>query len=105
MAERKTNGQFAKGVSGNPGGKPAGLADMMALYRAETDDTLEVLKRIRDSAKAPAQARVAACQQILDRGWGKPGQSINMNHTHDDLESVLQAVNGSSRGLPTEQLN
>jgi hypothetical protein len=30
------------------------------------------------SAKAPAGARVTAATALLDRGWGKPGQGIEI---------------------------
>ena len=37
---------------------------------------VRVLKGVAQQKGAPAAARVAACSALLDRGWGKPTQSI-----------------------------
>lgn len=69
-------GGFQKGRSGNPGGRPAELADVKALAREHTEASIKTLVKIRDNARAPAAARVAAANSILDRGWGKPMQAL-----------------------------
>ena len=59
--------RFKPGQSGNPSGRPQGIA---AKARAHTDRALEVL---RDGLEDDdARVRVAAAKEILDRGWGKP---------------------------------
>ena len=54
------------GQSGNPGGRPKGIA---ALARQHTDKALTVLVTALDDDDA--RVRVAASKEILDRGYGK----------------------------------
>ena len=67
--------KFAPGQSGNPGGRPKS-AHLSELARAETDACIATLVRIRDSAKAPAAARIAAARELLDRAYGRASQSV-----------------------------
>ena len=50
--------------------------DVMDLFRGERINSLETLVAIRDNEKAPAAARVACCQEILDRTLGRPVQRV-----------------------------
>ncbi len=68
---------FKKGQSGNPGGRPKAIAEVRDLARAQTEESVKSLVTIRDSAKAPPAARVAAANSLLDRGWGRPAQTIS----------------------------
>jgi hypothetical protein len=67
---------FAKGQSGNPGGRVGVPADVRELARAHTVSALETLASVMLSDEAPSAARVAAANAILDRGYGKPAQSV-----------------------------
>lgn len=59
--------KWKPGQSGNPGGRPKGIA---ALARAHTDKALEVLVEGMDNDDP--RVRVTAAKEVLDRGWGKP---------------------------------
>ncbi len=69
--------RFKKGQSGNPGGRPAAIAEVRDLAREQTEKAIEGLASIADDTKAPPAARVAAYNSLLDRGWGRPSQTIS----------------------------
>ena len=50
--------------------------DIKSLARTHTKSALATLAHIMRQKKAPAAARVAAAQALLDRGWGKPAQVV-----------------------------
>ena len=101
MTKRENNGQFKKGLSGNPGGRPKVLSEVQELARSYTAENIEGLMEIARNAKSPAQARVAARVAVLDRAWGKPGQSIDMNvNPKDELDQMLETLDGKTRGIP-----
>ena len=49
-------------------------AEIRSLARSHTETAITTLSRIMRSAKAPASARVAAANALLDRGWGRAAQ-------------------------------
>ena len=64
--------------------QPKTVAEVRALAREKTGAMIEVLGRVALNPKAPFAARVAAASQILDRGWGRPHQSMDINHGAKD---------------------
>ena len=72
---------FKPGKSGNPGGRPKGVtktefADVKALARQYTEVAVLTLVKVMENPKSPPAARVSAASAILDRGHGKPPQSL-----------------------------
>ena len=65
---------FAKGKSGNPGGRPKKYREIELLAQQQTTRCIERLVEIMNSDDNSSAVR--ACQIILERGWGKPVQSI-----------------------------
>ena len=56
----------------------------MTAARERTLDAIDTLASIMRDPKAPASARVSAAQALLDRGYGKPAQAIEVS-TQPDL--------------------
>ena len=77
---------FQPGQSGNPGGRRRKSDDdrkVEELARAYGVEAIKTLASIMRSAKAPASARSAAAQAVLDRGFGRPLQSIRHGGEED----------------------
>jgi hypothetical protein len=72
---------FQPGQSGNPGGRPRAVAEVVELARAHTVTAMQTLVEIATNKKASSPARVAAADAILDRGWGKAAQVVELGAT------------------------
>lgn len=70
------------GQSGNPGGRPKGIA---ALAREHKDKALSVLVAAMDDDDG--RVRIAAAREVLDRGFGKPvAMTADVSNKLDDLD-------------------
>lgn len=95
MDKNTVMAKFAKGHSGNPGGRPSGLGEIREIARQHTDEAVQVLVSVMNDAKAAPAARVGAASAILDRGWGRAHQSIVANiNTKESIDSSLLGFAG-----------
>ena len=78
QVERDSHGRFVKGQTGNAGGRPAVVREVRSLARQYTQAAVLTLVSIAADRKAPAAARVSACTELLNRGHGRPEQSISL---------------------------
>jgi hypothetical protein len=92
-AVRLSNGRFPRGVSGNPGGQPKGLADVRELARQHTATAINCLAHIAEKGKTE-MAQIAASTALLDRAWGRPTQPIAGD---DDMPPVGQSIEERQR--------
>jgi hypothetical protein len=88
MANHTGKGCFRKGESGNPGGRPKLPADIREAFRGKAQEALEVLNRCLQSDDE--RIAMAAAQAILDRGYGKPTQSIDANINDDPVRYIVE---------------
>lgn len=51
--------------------------EIKSLARSHTEAALNTLVGVMNQPEAPAAARVAAANSLLDRGWGKATQPIS----------------------------
>jgi hypothetical protein len=92
--------KFKPGQSGNPGGRPRVIAEIQSLARQHTADAIETLATIMKDGRASAPARVSAAMALLDRGYGKPVQTIdNLQKSARELsDQELLAIIAAGEG-------
>lgn len=79
-----------------PRGRPKGsvnkaTADIRAAAQAYTDDALATLAQIMKAGASEA-ARVAAANSILDRGFGKPRQAMDVDAQVKTDVTVIELI-------------
>ena len=67
---------FKPGQSGNPGGRPKEVGEVRELARGYTVQAISTLASIMLNEDAKGSERVAAATALLDRGYGKPAQTV-----------------------------
>lgn len=86
-------GGYSKGKSGNPRGRPKVVKEVRDLAKSHTAEAVEVLVEIMNSTGARESARVSAANAILDRGWGRPAQELELvGKNGAPLKSVLNVT-------------
>ncbi len=102
MTNPTGKGGFKRGQSGNPGGRPKLPADIREAFKAKAPEALEVLIRCLQSDDD--RIAMMAAQAILDRGYGKPAQTIDANITEDGGPVRYYAELPRKADTPTEWL-
>ena len=80
-------GRFRPGVSGNPNGRPKrglALAEVVREKTRDGEDPVEFLLRVMKGQikHAPVADRIAAATELLNRGFGKPLQEVDVGLGH-----------------------
>jgi hypothetical protein len=98
---------FKPGQSGNPDGRPKRpdtiearrvVADVKSAARELTPVAMDTLEKAMTDQKAPWAAKITAAIAVLDRGWGKPEQTVSANvsvfdqMTDDEQKTMLAAL-------------
>ena len=85
---------FKKGKSGNPGGRPKVTAAVRELARDHGAKAIERLVELMASENE--RTAVAACEAVLNRGYGRPAQALTLSGEEDkpavQLEGTVRFV-------------
>ena len=70
---------FPPGVSGNPGGRPKGLARRVRELVGEDGEAIvQFLVETMHDSSVRTRDRLEAARLLADRGWGRPAQALEI---------------------------
>jgi hypothetical protein len=116
MPQRRSSGSWTPGQSGNPRGRPPAPVDIAALAREHGPRCIAVAAELL--GHDDARIRLGALVALLDRGFGKPRQTIETNDPRspsglhllaarligDEIVAALEERNNTINAEPTQDL-
>lgn len=96
---------FQKGRSGNPKGRPPIIREVQELAKSYTEEAVQALLDVMTDERSNGSARVQAAVAMLDRGWGRPKQSVDVkvDHNASGLANAIAAAQERMRLQAIEQ--
>lgn len=79
---------FKKGQSGNPSGRPKIPDDIKAMLKGATPDACRLLCETINNPNEKTELRVKCAEIVLDRVYGKPQQSVDLQADIDATANV-----------------
>jgi hypothetical protein len=73
-------------------GKPKTPTEIASMARAYTDTVLKAFAGIVMREDAPPASRIAAGLALLDRGWGKPTQNVNLSNDQPVVDEIVNHI-------------
>jgi hypothetical protein len=83
-ANKKKTGKFKPGISGNPNGRPKIPEDIKDACKAASIEAISILLSLMRSEDTNAGERIKAATTILNRAWGTPAQSVEINNSNSE---------------------
>ena len=94
---------FKPGVSGNPSGGPKKANRAAMLARQHTEESIQALIDALGDEKT--ENRIKAASTLLDRGWGKPQEYIEVSQDGEQVATMEQnIVNKLLAAMPEDVL-
>jgi len=84
--------------------RPKALHSVQELAQQYTEQAIETLAEIMRDKDAPATARLAAAEALLNRGWGKPIQPSAQSES-GTFEDWLDSLDDHTKQLIADDLN
>ena len=83
---------FPKGVSGNPGGRPKGLAKRIRAETRDGEELVEVMLGVLRDKTASRRDTMQAATWLADRGFGKPVQTLRAETEPEPFRSPFEGM-------------
>ena len=89
--ERSGAVQGNRGIGRKKGTPNKATKDIKALAQVHGPDAIKALAAIMKGADQPPAARVAAAKELIDRGYGRASQTVDVNNTDGSLRPLTFA--------------
>lgn len=90
--------RWKKGQSGNPSGYPKALVEVSKAAKEYTPESMKFLGKVLRDEKESTAARLKAVEILLDRGWGRPAQTLNVRRILDYSDLTDEELLALARG-------